>query len=977
MQNLFFRLIETLLLLSKRLKSFTNRKRKQAGIFGLITFVGVFVAARPVFAQTSEPGVLAWFFELIGNLAIAIAGFLSQMVVAIINAIIPVMLYNDFSNNPIVSAGWAIMRDTVNMFFVIILIIVAFGTIFGHSRFQWQQQIPKLMIFAIVINFSKTLCGLMIDFGQIIMLTFANALQEIAAGNFIQLLGLGDIYSVSTATDKMQNQGGTSAFDWMAAGLGAAFIMLIVFVTMVLLLVILLYRIVMLWIMIVLAPLAWFVGGAGGANGIVRSNAYAQWWERFKCLVAIGPVLTFFLWLTLAVAGAGNVARSTGFNVGSPTGIKNPSAILSTIFELDRFISFIIGIAMIYAGFEAAQQLCSSMSGSFLGKQLSGKSPFKAPVVRGAAGAGAKVGAWGARQAYRPIGAAGRGVRRSLGAALDQKQSTGGRWKYTKPFTRKGRADIARAAVGKAPKPLQKLIAPVVQGYATGQEQKTRDDVAKAAEKYKDRDKSVKVDQLERFAEGGASTLTGGKNEAMGLMMEAMGDKEMMKQLRASGAGEKLWEENGEDLKRVYASDSASMDKIEKFEKENADITGATHLINDEQDVRDLSDQAVADGDVRAAMRSKQMRYKGQVMNMEDAAEQGAFGARKQAIVQEAMAGGSGKGALYDRMSNRELSRVSTEALLSSASVATLARAMKVATQQGNAGRADALSAGIASGSTGADSNMQMADGRDALESAQWSFEDVLADESVPDTDRARVEDVAGRNAERLEAAQQTSAPILGEHPDQYADSVVLAEEERTTQLVGYDAIQPMSAAAIGQKYVKRAGFADQSQEEVGRALHAAGNTADAVDQEAEGQKKEIAEASPDMNPILTEFQRLTEEIGGLRESIETQVESEMAPETQQLDAIQNQLASSALEGDQREKYKIQAKEIAKAINQRRSEVTDGTQIMNLMRQKAALQIPPEHKDLTARIVKTSQDRRVAQATGAALEDVGRKKRET
>ena len=139
------------------------------------------------------------------------------------------------------------------MFFVIILIGIAFGTIFGHSKFQWQQQVPKLLIFAILINFSKTICGLIIDFGQVIMLTFANAIRDIAAGNFIQLLGLGDILSISTKTavlgdlTKDQSSQGPQAFDWLAAGVMAVFMMLIVTSTMLALLVILVYRIVMLW----------------------------------------------------------------------------------------------------------------------------------------------------------------------------------------------------------------------------------------------------------------------------------------------------------------------------------------------------------------------------------------------------------------------------------------------------------------------------------------------------------------------------------------------------------------------------------------------------------------------------------------------------------------------------------------------------------------------------------------------------------
>src|SRR3989338_8131925 len=91
------------------------------------------------------------------------------------------------------------------MFFVVILIIVAFGTIFGSDKFKHLQRVPQILLFAILINFSKTLCGLMIDFGQVIMLTFANALREIAAGNIIELFGLNKFNAFSGSQDPATN----------------------------------------------------------------------------------------------------------------------------------------------------------------------------------------------------------------------------------------------------------------------------------------------------------------------------------------------------------------------------------------------------------------------------------------------------------------------------------------------------------------------------------------------------------------------------------------------------------------------------------------------------------------------------------------------------------------------------------------------------------------------------------------------------
>src|SRR3989338_6469494 len=283
-----------------KIKKILHQKLR-TGLFFVSSFLLFFVGLPAHAAAFNIDTIFLMFAEF----AFGIASVLTKAIVLLIDVMVPIMTYNNFTGNPVVTAGWAIVRDTVNMFFVVVLIIIAFGTIFGHSRFKWQQQVPRLLIFAIVINFSKTLCGLMIDFGQVIMLTFANALREIAAGNFIQLLGLNQIYSFSqnaSAITNLKTEGASGAgnsFDFFAAGVMSVILTLWVLGTLIIFVAVLLFRIIMLWILIVMAPLAWFVGGAGD---LIKSDAYQEWWKEFKCMVAVGPVLAFFLWLTLAVA---------------------------------------------------------------------------------------------------------------------------------------------------------------------------------------------------------------------------------------------------------------------------------------------------------------------------------------------------------------------------------------------------------------------------------------------------------------------------------------------------------------------------------------------------------------------------------------------------------------------------------------------------------------------------------------------------
>lgn len=549
--------------------------------------MGIFSFVKPVLAWPIPSGDdIANLISTVGNL---FAGLLAGLIVTVIEYLIPVMLYNDFSNAPVVVYGWALMRDTVNMFFVIILIIIAFGTIFGSSRFKWQTQVPRLLIFAVLINFSKTLAGLMIDFGQVVMLTFANALSEIAAGNMIELFGLNKISAFSSSGQAFQSGGeGVGAWGLAFASIAAVFILAWILIILLLMFGILLYRIVALWVAIVLAPLAWFVGGAP----IIKSNAYSEWWENFKCLVAIGPVITFFLWLALAVAGAGSTAQ--GFDTGT-VALGNSAGWLTKIFELQSFMSLVVGSAMIMVGMDTAQKFCSASKAKFISGQI-GKAIAAGPAILGVAKGGAMRGVgW----AGRKVGIAGRAVG---GAGVRY----AGSFAETKPglklLTKRGRAQTWKSVAGAAGTGVVgKTLGLTASRRAQALLGERYEEIAKAGEKYKDDTKATKLSQLERFAQSGTKTL-GGKREAQALFKEALGDEEMQKELVKSGSLNKLWEKYGASMESDFEGDAKTTDQLKKFKMKYASMTGVSDLLKEKADIEGLDPSALLDEKVRERM---------------------------------------------------------------------------------------------------------------------------------------------------------------------------------------------------------------------------------------------------------------------------------------------------------------------------------------------------------------------------------------
>jgi len=139
------------------------------------------VAWNTVKAIVNAPILIA-----IGTIAVLITVLFGSLNTIIIGALVNLTKYNNFINEPSITAAWVVVRDLCNMFFILILLVIAFATILRLPNYEWKKLLPKLLIMAILINFSKTICGLIIDFTQVIMLTFVNTWAT-TGGDFVDM----------------------------------------------------------------------------------------------------------------------------------------------------------------------------------------------------------------------------------------------------------------------------------------------------------------------------------------------------------------------------------------------------------------------------------------------------------------------------------------------------------------------------------------------------------------------------------------------------------------------------------------------------------------------------------------------------------------------------------------------------------------------------------------------------------------------
>lgn len=526
-----------------------------------------------------------WVIKPLAMLSVTLAQIVVRVILAVFSLMQQILVFNNFTGSSVVIAGWSIVRDAMNLFFVIILVFVAFATIINYSKYQWNRIVPKVLFTAIVINFSKTICGLMIDASQVVTLTFANAMRELLGGNFLQLFGLLDVFEISKKAEALQGATasggapGISDFDLLAGGVMALAMTSIVLLVTIILCAVYVYRLVMLWILIVLSPLAFFLGGIKELSP-EAGGGYGKWWKEMKCLLYIGPVLTFFLWLALSVAGAGSIASdfsSAGASGGFAKDVfdANVSGFLLSIFDSSKFLSFVIGIAIIFAGIDAAQQFCS---GGFVGEQLGTAKKYARNIAYGyAKDYGDKARKWAQQKAYdqakRPVLYARRETAKGLAATV-------GKSKYAPKFLRRDLDKRATAA--------RKEEAEIIQ--------------KKFEKKYGGTSKDFQRDTVAALLGSGKSwDQHSGADKA--LMLNSFKNTKEMDDLVTSGRLDaKAWGNIKDGLKKSADPDTVKL--VKAFEKSNQHISKKYGKINTRKDLGEVNDISLLDEGFKEYLRN-------------------------------------------------------------------------------------------------------------------------------------------------------------------------------------------------------------------------------------------------------------------------------------------------------------------------------------------------------------------------------------
>lgn len=327
-----------------------------------------------------------------------------------------------------INTAWSFVRDFFNLFFILIIVLIGLSTILGVGKFKDKTMLIRVVFAAMLINFSKAITLFIIDASQVFMSFFARAIEDFDYAAQIQnLINFQSIVNFSDIGDD---------FVFFVAIVMIIIMTLIMSIMLFYLAISLIIRMIAFWVLIILSPMAMF---GMAMEGTKIGSLKDDWLENLTKWSFYGPILLFFIWLSIiliaAISGATKEAMTGLSSVSSSSQLDtNAGGLSSFIVELcGLLIPFITAIYLLFYGYDKAMKTSTGAASTIL------------------AAGNKKISEWGdrAKNVYKaPIKntkeVISEGTKTRMENFADQ-----GSW-AAKRLTKKGRADIQAKQVAKA-----------------------------------------------------------------------------------------------------------------------------------------------------------------------------------------------------------------------------------------------------------------------------------------------------------------------------------------------------------------------------------------------------------------------------------------------------------------------------------------------------------------------------------------------
>ncbi|MCR4323266.1 MAG: type IV secretion system protein [Candidatus Azambacteria bacterium] len=292
-------------------------KKKRGVLLVLLFVVAGFVFSAQGAAAGGECNIwLADFGGCINSLLLLVLGGLATILSYIAMITNWAMQPAPITSSYFVQEGWKATRDLANMLFILILLAIALSFIL-YDSFGVKRALPKLLLIALLINFSIPIAGVALDFANVVTSFF---LAEVSKGGFTenvaQSVGLSKVFNannfISGADNLNVDKVGGNSFINILFAVGMVIGMIFIFLALAFMFLI---RTGYISVLLILLPIALVLSAFPPT-----SKHFSKWMSKFMQWTMFAPAAAFFLYLSMLVLTATNASgKSSILEMGGGT----------------------------------------------------------------------------------------------------------------------------------------------------------------------------------------------------------------------------------------------------------------------------------------------------------------------------------------------------------------------------------------------------------------------------------------------------------------------------------------------------------------------------------------------------------------------------------------------------------------------------------------------------------------------------------
>ena len=287
-------------------------------------------------------------------------------------------LYN-FTGESMITTGWIAVRDVCNLFFLLILLFIAFCTILQIERYHAKKILLTSILMALLVNFSKPIAIFIFDGSQLLMNFFLNKLSGGGSSYATTIANTSKIAKTIWSNEQLTISYGQG---WLSLAVKYLFTIVFLFMfgtALFVMAIYLLIRIIALWLLIIVSPFAFLFNAIPDFK-----KMSSDWWDALFKYSYVGPAIAFFLWLSTFLLD------SSLFKTLEAQRSSNADPVFA--FVVVSIVPYFVVLVFLYAGLIISQKFGVAFAGAITSRANKAMSFFPQKGWKGTK--------WGAKKGW-------------------------------------------------------------------------------------------------------------------------------------------------------------------------------------------------------------------------------------------------------------------------------------------------------------------------------------------------------------------------------------------------------------------------------------------------------------------------------------------------------------------------------------------------------------------------------------------------